>query len=69
MHMDMRGDYSDTFAGQAGVRGKYFEAALRVKRLMQIDEDTQKAFLATEELDAALRGLLEASSFVHLQTH
>ena len=69
MHRDMRDDYSDTFAGQAGVRGKYFEAALRVKRLMQIDEDTQKAFLATEELNAGQRGVIEASNHLHLKKH
>ena len=65
----MRDDYSDSFSGQTGVRGKYFEAAMRAKRLVQIDEDVLKAFPTTGELNAALRGLLEASKPVHLPTH
>ena len=65
----MRDDYSDSFAGQTGVRGKYFEAAMRAKRLVQIDEDVLKAFPTTGELNAALRGLLEAAKHVHLPTH
>ena len=69
MCMDMRDDYSDFFAGQSCLRGKYFEAAMRAKRLVQIDEDVLKAFPTTEELNAALRGLLEASKHVHLQTN
>ena len=66
---NMRTDYADTFAGKTGVRGKYFEAAMRAKRLVQIDEDVLKAFPTTGELNAALRGLLEASKHVHLPTH
>ena len=63
---NMRDNYADSFAGQSGLRGKYFEAAMRAKRLVQIDEDVLKAFPTTEELNAALRGLLEASKHVHL---
>ena len=66
---NMLEDYSNSFAGKTGVRGKYFEAAMRAKRLVQIDEDVLKAFPTTEELNAALRGLLEASRHVHLPTH
>ena len=69
MCMDMRDDYSDTYAWQAGVRGKYFDAAMLAKRLIQIDEDTQKAFLATEELNAGLRGVIEASNHLHLKKY
>ncbi len=65
----MRDDYSEVFAGQTGVRGQYFEAAMRAKRLVRIDEDILKAFPTTQELNAALRGLLEASRHVHLPTH
>ena len=66
---NMRTEYADSFAGKIGVRGKYFEAAMRAKRLVQIDEDVLKAFPTTGELNAALRGLLEASKHVHLPTH
>ena len=66
---NMQDDYGDSFAGKNGIRGKYFEAAMRAKRLVQIDEDVLKAFPTTGELNAALRGLLEASRHVHLQSH
>ena len=65
----MQDDYSELFAGQTAVRGKYFETAMRAKRLVQIDEDVLKAFPTSYELNAALRGLLEASKHVHLPTH
>ena len=36
---NMRADYADSLVGKAGMRGKYFEAAMRAKRMVQIDED------------------------------
>lgn len=61
---DMRDDYSDLFAKQEPVRGKYYERAMRAKRLVEIDADLLEAFANAQELNAALRGLVEASKHV-----
>ena len=61
---DMRDDYTDVFAGQQAVRGKYFERAMRSKRLVEIDADLLEAFPDARELNAALRGLVEAAKHV-----
>jgi hypothetical protein len=61
----MRADYSDVFARQQPVRGKHYEAAMRAKRFVQIDADILESFPNRAELNAALRGLLEASKHVH----
>ena len=61
---DMKGDYSDLFARQTPVRGKYFEQAMRAKRLVEIDADLLKVFPNAKELNAALRGLVEAARHV-----
>jgi hypothetical protein len=53
-------DYSNA------VRGKYFERAMRSKNLVRIDDDLLNAFPTSAELNAALRGLIEASSHVHI---
>lgn len=61
---DMKSDYSDLFARQTPVRGKYYEHAMRAKRLVEIDEDLLKVFPNAKELNAALRGLVEAARHV-----
>jgi uncharacterized protein (DUF4415 family) len=63
---DMRDDYSDVFAQQTPRRGVYFERAMRAKRLVEIDADLLEAFANTQELNAALRSLVEASRHVKL---
>ena len=49
-----------------GVRGKYYEVAMRNKGFVKLDEDVLTAFPSSSELNAALRGLIEASKHVHL---
>lgn len=49
-----------------GVRGKYYEAAMRNKGFVKLDEDVMTAFPSSSELNAALRGLIDASKHVHL---
>ena len=61
---DMRDDYADLFAQQQPVCGKYYERAMRAKRLVEIDSDLLEAFPNAQELNAALRGLVEASKHV-----
>ncbi|PAT32173.1 hypothetical protein CLI92_08320 [Vandammella animalimorsus] len=61
----MQRDYSALFARQAPLRGKYFEQAMRAKRLVEIDADLLEAFPSARELNAALRNLVEASRHVH----
>ncbi len=61
---DMRSDYSDLFARQTPVRGKYYEQTMRARRMVEIDEDLLKAFPSAKELNAALRGLVEAARHV-----
>jgi hypothetical protein len=65
---DMKDDYSDLFAKQTPVRGKYYEQAMRAKRLVQIDEDLLKVFSNANELNAALRSLVEASRHVNVRS-
>lgn len=59
-----KGDYSDLFARQMPVRGKYYEHAMRAKRMVEIDEDLLQAFPSAKELNAALRGLVEAARHI-----
>ena len=61
---DMQDAYTDVFAGPQPARGKYYERAMRSKRLVEIDADFLKAFPDARELNAALRGLVEASKYV-----
>lgn len=63
---DMLDDYSEVFSKVTPVRGKYYEAAMRAKGFVRLDEDLLKAFPTNAELAAALRGLVEASRHVHL---
>lgn len=60
----MLDDYTDVFAAQQPVRGKYFERAMRSKGLVEIDADLLEAFPDARELNAALRGLVEAAKHV-----
>lgn len=61
---DMKADYSADFGKQTPVRGKYFEQAMRAKRLVEIDEDLLLQFSDAKELNAALRSVVEASTHV-----
>lgn len=61
---DMLDDYSTVFARQNAVRGKFFEQAMRARRLVEIDADLLEAFPDARELNAALRSLIEASRHV-----
>lgn len=61
---DMLDDYTDLFAQQNPIRGKHYERAMRAKRLVEIDADLLEAFPDAQELNAALRSLVEASRHV-----
>ena len=61
---DMQDDYTELFARQEPLRGKYFERAMRAKRMVEIDADLLDAFPDARELNAALRSLVEASKHV-----
>jgi uncharacterized protein (DUF4415 family) len=63
---DMKDDYSELFATQTPVRGKYYERAMREKHLVELDQDVLEAFPTKADVNAALRSLLEASKHVHL---
>lgn len=49
-----------------GVRGKYLERTMREKGFVKVDDDIIKVFPTSSELNAALRGLIDASKHVHL---
>ena len=53
---EMREDYSDIFATQTPVRGKYYEQAMRAKRLVQLDSDVLSLLPTAKDVNAALRG-------------
>ena len=61
---DMLDDYTTVFAQQPPVRGKHYEREMRAKRLVEIDADLLEAFPNAQELNAALRSLVEASRHV-----
>ena len=65
---DMKDDYSAEFAAAiaagTAVRGKYYERAMRAKRLVEIDEDLLPLFASAAELNAALRGAVEIARHV-----
>jgi uncharacterized protein (DUF4415 family) len=65
---DMKDDYSELFATQTPVRGKYYERAMRAKHLVELDQDVLEAFPTKVDVNAALRSLIEASKHVHM-TH
>jgi hypothetical protein len=60
----MQDDYTALFAQQEPARGKFYERAMRAKRLVEIDQDLLDAFPDARELNAALRSLVEASKHV-----
>jgi uncharacterized protein (DUF4415 family) len=64
----MKDDYSELFATQTPVRGKYYERAMRAKHLVELDQDVLEAFPTKVDVNAALRSLIEASKHVHM-TH
>lgn len=63
---DMKDDYSELFATQTPVRGKYYERAMRAKHLVELDEEVLEAFPTKEDVNAALRSLMEASKHIHM---
>jgi hypothetical protein len=63
---DMKDDYSELFATQTPIRGKYYERVMRAKRLVELDQEVLEAFPTKEDVNAALRSLMEASKHVHL---
>jgi hypothetical protein len=56
---EMRSDYGDSLG--KGVRGKYYEAALRAKGLAGIDADLLPLFPNSKAVNEALRAALEAN--------
>ena len=62
---DMKTDYCDLFVRQTPVRGKYYEQAMRARRLVEIDRDLLEAVPSAQELNAALRSLVEAARHVN----
>jgi hypothetical protein len=63
---DMKDDYSELFATQTPVRGKYYERAMRAKHLVELDQEVLEAFPTKADVNAALRSLMEASKHVHM---
>ncbi len=63
---DLKDDYSDLFATQTPVRGKYYELAMRAKHLVELDQEVLEAFPTKADVNAALRSLMEASKHIHL---
>lgn len=61
---DLRPEYELDYT--QGVRGKYYEQAMRARHLVEIDADLLEAFPTARELNAALRGLVAASRHVHV---
>lgn len=53
----MREDYGE----QLGVRGKYYEAAIRAKGLAKIDPDLLLLFPTSQAINEALRAMFKAS--------
>ena len=49
-----------------GVRGKYYEAAMRNKGFVKLDQDILNAFPSNGDVNAALHSLMEASKHVKL---
>lgn len=56
---EMRSDYGDSLG--KGVRGKYYEAALRAKGLAKIDPDLLALFPNSKAVNEALRAALAKS--------
>jgi hypothetical protein len=59
---EMKDEYTLDYS--KGVRGKYYEAAMRNKGFVKLDQDILDAFPSTQDLNAALHRLLEASRYV-----
>lgn len=57
---EMRKDYGELLG--KGVRGKYYEAAIRAKGLAKIDPDLLLLFPTSQAINEALRAMLKASS-------
>ncbi|HMS54967.1 MAG TPA: hypothetical protein PKA27_06165 [Fimbriimonadaceae bacterium] len=56
---DLRADYGSELG--KGVRGKYYEAAIRAKGLARIDPDLLTLFPSSEAINKALRASLPKS--------
>ncbi len=63
----MRDDYTSLFANETPVRGKYYERAMREKGFVKLDPELMQAFPNNGEVNAALRGLVDAAKHVHLR--
>ncbi len=63
---DMKDDYSELFVTQTPIQGKYYERAMRLKHLVELDQEVLEAFPTKEDVNAALRSLMEASKHIHL---
>ena len=61
---DMKPEYELDYS--QGVRGKYYEQAMRAKSLVQLDADLLRVFPTAADVNAALRSVLEASKHVRL---
>jgi hypothetical protein len=62
---DMKAEYA--FDYTQGVRGKYFERAMRDKGFVRLEPELMQAFPNNSEVNAALRGLVNAAKHVHLR--
>lgn len=69
---DMKDDYSAEIAAAIAngiaVRGKYYERAMRSKRLVEIDEDLLPHFPDAAALNAVLRAAVEIARHVKTKT-
>lgn len=57
---EMRADYGKVLG--KGVRGKYYEAAIRAKGLAKIDPDLLPLFPTSQAINEALREMLKSGS-------
>jgi hypothetical protein len=63
----MRDDYTSLFTSVTPVRGKYYEQAMREKGFVKLEPELMQAFPNNGEVNAALRGLVDAAKHVHLR--
>ena len=59
---EMKAEYN--FDYSKGIRGKYYEAAMRNKGFAKLDQDILTAFPSNQDLNAALHSLMQASRHV-----
>jgi hypothetical protein len=61
---EMKAEYTLDYL--KGIRGKYYEAAMRNKGFAKLDQDILTAFPSNQDLNAALHSLMQASRHVKL---